>query len=141
MHSCTSWYESRWLERRVSKYRMKKSSDIFFNQQFVQQSSLLGIDSVKKFAPKEWLNYSNETDHPFQNKLTADKNDPIERVLVYCNHEYKNNELIKIGIEKGLISDNDSSKSVYSDAPDPYHLPTEAESFKVFNKILGTITK
>ena len=48
------------------------------------------------------------------------KNEAIEQVLDYRNHEYKNNKLIKIGIEKGLISDNDSSKSVYSDATDPY---------------------
>ena len=44
----------------------KKSSDLFFNQLFLQQSSLLSIDSVLKFAPKEWLNHSNEINHPFK---------------------------------------------------------------------------
>ena len=86
----------------------------------------MGIDSVKKFAPKEWLNHSNEIDHPFENNLKKAKNEAIERVLEYCNHEYKNNKLIKIGIEKGLISDNDSSKSVYSGATDQYYLLMEA---------------
>ena len=90
--------------------KSKTSSDLFFNQRFLQQSSLLSIDSVKKFAPKEWLNHSNESDHPFKNKLTKAKSVAIEQVLDYCNHEYKNNDLIKIGIEKGLILDNDSSK-------------------------------
>ena len=102
-------------------------SDIFFNQRFLKKSSLLCIESVKKFASKEWLNHSNEIDHPFQNKLTKTKNDTIEQLLEYCNQQYKDDELIQIGIEKVLISDNDSSKSVYSDATDPYYLPTEAE--------------
>ena len=34
IHNCISWYESRWwhrIERRVSKYKIKKSSYIFFN--------------------------------------------------------------------------------------------------------------
>ena len=63
------------------------------------------------------------------------KNEVIEQVLEHRNHEYKNNELTKIGIEKGLISDDDCSG--YSDATDPYYLPTERELFKVLNKILG----
>ena len=113
---------------------------MFFNQRFLQQSSLLGIDSVKNFAPNEWLNHSSEIDHPFENKLMKAKNEAIEQVHYYHNQKYKNNELIKIGIEKGLISDNDSSKSVYSDTTDPYYLPTEAELFKVLNKILGIST-
>ena len=58
------------------------------------------------------------------------KNDAIDQVLDYCNHQYKNYKWIKIGIEKGLISYTDNSrKSVYSDATDPYYLPTEAELF------------
>ena len=41
----------------------------------------------------------------------------------------------------GFILDPDeSSKSVYSDATDPCYLSTEAELFKVLNKILGTNT-
>ena len=118
----------------------KKSSALFFNQRFLQQSSLMGIDSVKKFAPKEWLNHSNEIDHPFQNELMKAKNEAIQQVLDYHNHEYKNNELIKIGIEMGLISDDDNSKSVYSDATDPYYFQTEAKLVKVLNKILGIRT-
>ena len=55
------------------------------------------------------------------------KNEAIEQVLEHCNHEYKNNELTKIGIEKDLILDDDCS--VYSDATDPYYLPTEKELF------------
>ena len=35
---------------------------------------------------------------------------------------------------------DESSKSVYSDATDPYYLPTEREMFKVLNKISGTCT-
>ena len=83
----------------------------------------------KKFAPKEWLNHSNEINYPFQNKLKKVKNEAIEWVVEYCNNEYKNNEFIKIGIEKGLISDYDSSRSVYSDVTDPYYLLTEKELF------------
>ena len=42
-----------------------------------------------------------------------------------------------LDIANALCSDNDdSSKSVYSNAIDPYNLPTEAELFKVWNKIL-----
>ena len=53
---------------------------------------------------------------------------------------YEVNELEKLGIEAGIISDtDDSSKSVYSDATDPYYLHTEAELFKVLKKI-GTNT-
>ena len=123
-----------------SNIESKKSSDIFFNQRFIQQSSLLGIYSVKNIAPKEWLNNSNEIDHPFQKQSMRAKNDVIEWVLDYCNHEYKINKLIKTCIEKDLISDNDSNKSVYSDANDPCYLPTEKELFKVLNKSLGTTT-
>ena len=37
----------------------------------------------------------------------------------------------------GLTSDDDdSNKSVYSDATDIYYLPTEEELFKVLNKLL-----
>ena len=97
----------------------KKSSDIFFNQRFLQQSSLLSIDSVLTFVPKEWLYHSNEINHSFQKKLTKAKNEK------------------KISIKKGLISDDDCS--VYSDVTDPYYLPTEKELFKVLNKILGSI--
>ena len=74
---------------------LKKSSDIFFNQQFLQQTSLLGIDSVLKFAPNEWLHYSNEIDHPFQNKLTYAKNNAIEQVLDYHNHKLKKKQINK----------------------------------------------
>ena len=119
----------------------KKSSDMFFSHRFLQQASLLGIDSVKKFAPKEWLNHSNEIGHHFQNKLTIAKNEAIEQVLDYRNHEYKNNESIKIAIEAGLILDTDhTSMPLHSDPTDLYYLLTEAELFKVLNKILGTST-
>ena len=91
----------------------------------------MSIDSVWKYTPKEWLNYSNEINHAFHNKLTYAKNEAIEQVLEHWNHEYKNNELTKIGIEKSLISDNDCS--VYSNATDPYYLSTEAELFKELN--------
>ena len=57
--------------------KSKKSPNIFFNQRFVQQTSLLGIESVKKFAPKEWFNHLNGSDHPFQNKLKLAKNEAI----------------------------------------------------------------
>ena len=44
-------------------------------------------------------------------------------------------------IANGLCLDaDDSSKSVFSDATDPYYLPSEAELFKVLNQILGTYT-
>ena len=56
----------------------RKSLYIFFNQRFLQQLSLLGIDSVTKFAPKEWLNHSYEIKHPFPNKLKKTKNEAIE---------------------------------------------------------------
>ena len=121
--------------------KSKKSSYVFFNQRFVQQTSLLGIESVKTFAPKEWLNHSNGIDHPFQNKLKLAKNEAIQRVLKYRNHQYKLNEVEKLSIEAGIISDTyDSSKSVYSDATGPYNLSTEAELFNVLNNSLGTNT-
>ena len=78
-------------------------------------------------CPKEWLNRSNEIDHPFQNKLKKAKNEAIEQVLEYHNHECKNNKLIKIGIEKRQISDDDCS--IYSDATDPCYPRTEKELF------------
>ena len=58
--------------------KSKNSSYIFFNQRFVQQTSLFGIESVKKFAPKEWLNHSNRMDHHSQNKLKLAKNEAIQ---------------------------------------------------------------
>ena len=70
----------------MSKYKIKKPSYLFFNQRFVQQTSLLGIESVKKFAPKEWFNHSNGIDHPFQNILKLAKNEAIQRVFEYCDH-------------------------------------------------------
>ena len=125
------------LNKRCPNIKSKKSSNMFFNQRYVQQTSLLGIDSLKKIVPKEWFNHSNEIDHPFRNKLKLAKNGAIQRVLEYHNQEYKDNKLEKLGIEVGLISDpDDSSKSVYSDATYPYYLPTEAELFKVLNIII-----
>ena len=50
-----------------------KSSDIFFNQRFVKQTSLLGIESVKQFASKKWFYRSNGIYHNFQNKLKLGK--------------------------------------------------------------------
>ena len=121
--------------------KSKKSSFIFFNQRFVQQTSLFGIESVKKFAPNEWFNHLNGINHPFQKKLKLAKNEAIQGVLEYHKEQHKGNKLEKLSFEEGIISDpDDSSKSVYSDATDPCHLPTEAELFKVINKILGTNT-
>ena len=60
--------------------KSKKSSYLFFNQRVVQQTSFLGFDSVKNFAPKKWFNHSNGIDHPFQNKLKLAKNEAIQRV-------------------------------------------------------------
>ena len=97
----------------------------------------MNIDSILKFAPKEWLNHSSEINHPFQNKLRIVKNEAIEQVLEHRNYECKNNKLTKIGIENGLISDNDYN--IYSDATDPYYLPTEKELFKVLNKKCGIL--
>ena len=37
------------------------------------------------------------------------KNEAIEQVPDYRYQEYKNNKLIKIGIEAGIISDSDNS--------------------------------
>ena len=123
----------------MSNYKIKKTSYIFFNQRFFQQTFLLGIESVKKFAPKEWLNHSNGIDHSFQNKLKLAKNEAIQQVLEYRKELHKANKLEKWGIKAGIISDpDDSSNSVYSNATDPYYLPIEAELFKVWNKILGT---
>ena len=65
----------------------------------------------------------------------------FQQVLVYCNEQYKYYDIEKLAITNGLCSDaDDRSKSVYSDATDPYYLPTKAEFFKVLNKILGTNT-
>ena len=58
-------------------HETKKNSYIFFNQRFVQQTLLLGIDSVKKIAPKEWFNQSKRIDHPFQKKLRLARNEAI----------------------------------------------------------------
>ena len=67
----------------------------------------------KKLAPKEWFNHSNGIDYPFQNKLKLAKNEAIWRVLEYRDQQYKDNKLVKIGIEAGIISDTDDiSKSV-----------------------------
>ena len=66
-----------------------KIKNIFLNQRFVHQTSLLGIDSVKKFVPKEWYNHSNGIDHPFQKKLKLAKNEAIQWVLIYRNERYK----------------------------------------------------
>ena len=72
-------------------------------------------------------------------KLKLFRKESILWVLVYCNEQYKESELEKLAITNGLCSDNDdSSKSVYFDATDPYYLPTETELFHVFKKILGT---
>ena len=55
----------------------------------------------------------------------------------YRKELHKEYALEKLDIEAGIISDlDDSSKSVYSDAIDPYYLLTEAEFFKVLNKNL-----
>ena len=60
---------------------------------------------------------------------------------MYRNQLHNNNWIEKLAIANGLCSDaDDSSKSVYSDATDPFYLPTEVELFKVLNKILGTNT-
>ena len=64
--------------------------------------------------------------------LKLAKNEVIWRVLDYCNQQYKENKLVKIDIEAGIISDSDDSiKSVNSNATDPYYLLIEAELFKV----------
>ena len=70
--------------------KSKISSFIFFNQRFVQQTSLLGIESVKKFAPKEWFNHSNGIDHPFQNKFKLSKNEAILLNIVINNIKITN---------------------------------------------------
>ena len=59
--------------------------------------------------------------------MTHAKTEAIEQVLDYRDHEYKNNKLIKIGIEKRQISDDDCS--IYSDATDPCYPRTEKELF------------
>ena len=65
----------------------------------------------------------------------------IQQVLVCHNEQYKDKGLEKLAFANGLCPDpDDNSNSVYSNATDPYHLPTEAEFFKLFNKILGTNT-
>ena len=59
----------------------------------------------------------------------------------YCNQQHNDNEIEELAIANDLCSDaDDSSKSVYSDATDPYYLPTEADLLKALNKILGTNT-
>ena len=94
--------------------KSKKSSYIFFNQRFVQQRD---IESVKRFAPKEWFNHWSGIDLPLQNKLKLAKNEAIQQVLEYCNQQYEDNKLVNLGIEADIISDpDDSSKSLYSDA-------------------------
>ena len=85
----------------------------------------MGIDSVKKFSPKEWVDYSKGMDQPFQKKLKLARNEAIQRVLIYCNEQSKDYKIEKLAIANGLCSDaDDSSKSVYFDATDPYYLPT-----------------
>ena len=92
----------------------------------------------KKFAPNEWFNHLNGINHPFQKKLKLAKNEAIQGVLEYHKEQHKGNKLEKLSFEEGIISDpDDSSKSVYSNTTDPYYLSTEAELFKVLNKILG----
>ena len=86
------------------------------------------IESVKKNALKECFN------HPFQNESKLAQNEVVGWVLEYRDQQYKDNKLVKLSIEAGMISDtDDSSKSVYLDTTDPYYLPTEAELFKVLN--------
>ena len=92
-----------------STIKTKKSSYIFFNQYFVHQKYLLGIDSVKEIAPKEWFNHSKGIDHPFQKKLKLARNEAIQRVLLYCNELYKDYKMEKLAIAHGLCSDADDS--------------------------------
>ena len=68
---------------------------MFFNQRFVQQTSL---EAVKKFAPKKWLNHSNGIDHPFQKKIILASSEAIQRVLEYRKELHKENGLEKLGI-------------------------------------------
>ena len=87
------------------------------------------------------FNHSNRIHYPFQNKFKLARNEESQQVLEYRKELHKKNELVKLGIEAGIISyPDDSSKSVYSDDTDLYYLPTEAELFKVLNNILGTNT-
>ena len=63
--------------------------------------------------------------YPFQIKLKLARNEAIQQVLLYCNEQYKENEVEKLAIANGLCSDaDDSSKSAYSNATDSYYLPT-----------------
>ena len=61
--------------------KRKKSSDIFFNQRFFHQTSLLGIDSVNKFSQREWFFHSKAIDHPFKKKFKLARNEVIQLVL------------------------------------------------------------
>ena len=59
----------------------RNNSNMVFNQRFLHQITLLDIDTLKKFAPKEWLNHSNFIDHPFEDKFKKAKKKTIERVF------------------------------------------------------------
>ena len=95
----------------------------------------MDINTVKSFASKKWFNHSNRIDHPFQMKVKLARKEFIQRVLVYHNQQYKESELQKLAIANSLCSDaNDISKSVNSNATDPYYLLTGTELFKVLKK-------
>ena len=49
---------------------------------FVHQTSLLGINCVKAFAPKEWFNHSNGIYHPFQQKLKLARNEEFLYIVM-----------------------------------------------------------
>ena len=114
---------------------------IYILESTVCSTNIIGYWICKKIAHKERFNHSNVIHQPFQNKLKLTRNEAIPWVLVYGDQQYKDYKLVKLGIEAGIISDtDDSSKSVYPDATDPYYLPAETELFEVWNKILGTKT-
>ena len=137
----------------LSEVNQEEKTYMSFNQRFLNQITLLDWHSVKKFAPNEWLNHLNSIDHPFHEKLKKAKNTAIQRVLRRRDFQRRQIEVRKLEEELGVYSDFDDdddiedddkmdneenveSQSQQSDKTDPYYLPTDAELFKVLNRLL-----
>ena len=60
--------------KELSEVQEEENSYMIFNQRFLHQLTLLGWNSIKQFAPNEWLNHSKFIDHPFHDKLKIAKN-------------------------------------------------------------------
>ena len=141
--------------KELSEVNEEENSYMIFNQRLLHQLTLLGWDSIKQIIPNEWLNHSKFIEHPCHENLKTARQKAILRVLRRRERQRRHNEVHKLKVQLGVDSDAEydsnpdtedddnldaeddvESKSTHSDATDPYYLPTEAELFKVLNKLL-----